>query len=299
MDLNENTSDIFGSESWYQVIKDTYNLNNPCIKENLKGLLTPISHIYSFLPFSDWYYEVEEQDGIQSCRNQLNTILNCKFQARILLKREMNSEVSTYRIESSSPDDRLRMMSNTTRRYTRRSLENSLHYMVGGLELLDIFYRLHSKTRKRQGLPVQPIAFFRNLLSQVRGSSIVVCHSKDGKEAASFIIIKSEDIIYYKYGASSSELLHLRPNHFLFFHLHDIALQDRILTIDLGRTDERGLHRFKKSLGARSYPIVRVDNNGIIAQEENKKIQSLRGVLKHMPVQVHIILGKLFYRFFA
>jgi CelD/BcsL family acetyltransferase involved in cellulose biosynthesis len=119
---------------------------------------------------------------------------------------------------------------------------------------LDAFYALHLATRRRQGVPTQPLSFirrFEELFAQ--GLGFVALAELDGATAAAAVFLGAGPTLTYKYGASDRAALHARPNNLLFAAAIEQARERGHRHLDLGRTDfdNDGLRRFKASWGAR------------------------------------------------
>jgi CelD/BcsL family acetyltransferase involved in cellulose biosynthesis len=127
-------------------------------------------------------------------------------------------------------------------------------------EELDVFYGLHLRTRRRQGVPVQPRRFFdllwARLLEPGLGSILLAYRGETALAGALFLTWNGTTI--YKFGASDPEGLPLRPNHLLFW----AAIRDACLRgdrrFDFGRSDleNTGLRAFKSGWGAAERPLV-------------------------------------------
>src|SRR4029453_12938871 len=82
---------------------------------------------------------------------------------------------------------------------------------------LDAFYRLHLRTRRRQGVPIQPKRFIRSfeeLFERDLGYVLVARHERRAIAAAVFLSYRGA--LTYKYGASDERFLGVRPNHLIF-----------------------------------------------------------------------------------
>ena len=122
------------------------------------------------------------------------------------------------------------------------------------------FYRLHSLTRKKHGVPLQPFSFFKNIqkyiLSQNLGTVILAKH--EGRSIAGAIFFHIGNKVLYKFGASNKKYLHLRPNNLVFSEAIRWFSERKYRTLCLGRTDldNEGLRQFKKSWGAEEKKIT-------------------------------------------
>ena len=117
---------------------------------------------------------------------------------------------------------------------------------------LNAFYRLHVRTRQRQGVPSQPKRFitrFSELFDKDLG--FVLSASVDGELAAAAVFLSYNGVLTYKYGASRRELLKARPNHAVLMEAVRWGCDRGYRVFDLGRTDldNNGLREFKRGWG--------------------------------------------------
>lgn len=115
------------------------------------------------------------------------------------------------------------------------------------------FYDLHLRTRRRQGVPIQPKRFILSigdLFDQGLGHSILVRHGD--RIVAAGVFLTYNGVLTYKYGASDERWLHLRPNNLLFSESIRWGCENGMHTFDLGKTDvnNTGLTAFKRNWGA-------------------------------------------------
>jgi CelD/BcsL family acetyltransferase involved in cellulose biosynthesis len=126
-------------------------------------------------------------------------------------------------------------------------------------DLTQAFYDLHVRTRRRQGVPVQPRRYFRLLWERMiaPGHGVVLLADVDGREVAAAVYLTGGRTVTYKYGASDDRFWSLRPNHALMAHAISWAAGCGYATFDFGRTDldNPGLARFKASWGAVPRPL--------------------------------------------
>jgi len=128
-----------------------------------------------------------------------------------------------------------------------------------GRDGLETFYRLHLRTRRRQGVPVQPKSFilaFEDLFARGLGHVLVARH--EGRAVAAAVFLSHRGTLTYKYGASDERFLDVRPNHLLFAEAIEAACEEGFAELDFGRTDSdnAGLGAFKRSWGAREEELA-------------------------------------------
>lgn len=173
-------------------------------------------------------------------------------------------------------------------------------------DLVDTFYRLHLRTRRRLGVPVQPRRFFRllwdNAVRTGLGSVLIV--EESGRPIAAAVLLAWNRTVIYKFGASDASAWSLRPNHLLFWHAIRAACEQGYQWFDFGRTDvsQAGLRNFKLSWGAAEEPLVyrTLDAKPELGYAaEGMATRMLRPIIRHSPLLVCRALGETLYRYVA
>ncbi len=188
------------------------------------------------------------------------------------------------------------------RRKIKRAEKEGLEYREGSSpELLKIFYRLFTKTRRKHGLPPQPFMWFLNL-SQILGPSLqvrVAMHA--GRPVASIITVIHRQTIIYKYGCSDPELAKFGGTPWLFWRIIIEAKSWGLRELDLGRSDfeNPGLIAFKDRLGAQRTPVTYLrfpKPQGVADGLTSGKWQSIAGkIFRHTPSPLLAAAGRLLY----
>ena len=167
---------------------------------------------------------------------------------------------------------------------------------------LDAFYGLHARTRQRQGVPVQPRKFFDLIWSRLvePGLASILLASAGGAPLAGALFLHWNGTTIYKFGASDSEGLPLRPNHALFWTAiqESCARSDR--EFDFGRTDlgNEGLRRFKSGWGGVERPLVYSSlAPGAAEGREGRAARAASVVIKRGPPWVGRAVGATLYRY--
>jgi len=167
-------------------------------------------------------------------------------------------------------------------RSIRKALKGPLRLRIAENETdVKAFYRLQVQTRKKHGIPPQPLHYFlcmwRTLYPQQRMKILLAEHGT--KTAAAVILLPFKDMVVYQNGGSSPKYLGLRPNHFLLWKAIEMAKNEGYCYFNFGTStpDEKGLMEFKCRWGARESTSV----------------------LRRMPLFVLKSIGKISYRHFA
>lgn len=168
------------------------------------------------------------------------------------------------------------------------------------------FLRLNQLTRRRHGLPPQPVRFFRNidrLLLQQGGGDIWVA-SWEGRPIAAALFLTYQDGVTFKYGGSDHRFQNVRANDLLMWTAMCRYGAQGLRALCLGRTDpaNEGLQRFKTGLGAHAEPLVYHTYDVRRAAFVTKDMQE-RGwygpLFRAMPLWANQCVGNLFHQLAA
>jgi CelD/BcsL family acetyltransferase involved in cellulose biosynthesis len=193
-----------------------------------------------------------------------------------------------------------RLHHSSTQRAIRRAVREGLTYETGTSdELLASFYRLLRMTRRRHGLPPQPVAWFRNVMACLGRHVAIHVASKDGRAVAGMLTLTFKKTMFYKYGGSDAAQHRLGGMPFLFWRAIQDARASGFVELDLGRSDvdQAGLIAFKDHLGARRstltyyrYPSQRSDAS------TSAMSRVARGVFARLPDSALDLAGRLIYK---
>lgn len=137
-------------------------------------------------------------------------------------------------------------------RNIKRAAEKKLRYEVGDSEeLLHDFRCLLKLTRKRHGLPPQPLSWFRSVLDCLRGRLAIRIAYKDDAPVAGVLTLVHNDMMVYKYGGYDTRYRDCGGMAFLLWQSIREACQAGLRVFDFGRSDcdNAGLIRFKDGWG--------------------------------------------------
>jgi lipid II:glycine glycyltransferase (peptidoglycan interpeptide bridge formation enzyme) len=117
--------------------------------------------------------------------------------------------------------------------------------------LLQKFYELSIVTRRRQGLPPQPVSWFRGLVAAFGEDLKIRVATKDDLPIASILTLTHKKSMVYKYGCSDARFHKFGGMAFLFWHAIQEAKDKGCEEFEMGRsdTDNLGLISFKEHWG--------------------------------------------------
>ena len=189
----------------------------------------------------------------------------------------------------------------STRRAVRRAEREGLTCDAGtSNRLLLDFYRLLRMTRRRHGLPPQPLVWFRNLVTCLGERLTIHVARKDSEPIASVITLSFKNTLVYKYGGSDAAHHRLGAMPFVFWHVIQDAKRRGFEQLDLGRSDleQVGLIEFKRHLGAAESPLTYYRHPARPPASAASRWSSVvaRRVLARLPDPALDAAGRLLYK---
>jgi CelD/BcsL family acetyltransferase involved in cellulose biosynthesis len=164
------------------------------------------------------------------------------------------------------------------------------------------FYQLHARTRRRHGLPPQPLGFFeaiaRNPLKHEMG--FLVLGKLAGIPVAGAVFLHSGGRAIYKFGASDTAHWSLRPNHAVMWKAICELVGSGCDELQFGRTSpaDEGLIRFKLSWGCVSKPLSYFRHNTranawLVADHPPDESHPM--IFGRLPIACNRLAGRLIY----
>ena len=318
-------ANIFHHPAWTNLLADCYGFrpfvvavldSEGTVRAGLPMMETGsrlLGRRWTSLPFTDHCAPLyDDSDSLDRLARSLVAVSSDRRTPEIQLRCELpplpdfqpysRHVLHTAELEPNS-DAVLRRIQTMHRRNVRIAERNGLRVAQGTQRSdVDAFYRLHVETRRRQGVPVQPRRFFdllrRNLLEA--GFGFVLSVYDDERCLASAIFLHWHGTLTYKFGASATGGLHLRPNDLLFWTAMRWGCENGYALLDLGRTDLEnvGLRAFKGGWGAQERPLVYTSVSSAPPRSITDSLMPLvKPVIRHSPQFVCRAMGELFYRY--
>jgi CelD/BcsL family acetyltransferase involved in cellulose biosynthesis len=163
--------------------------------------------------------------------------------------------------------------------------------------LLETFYRLLLRTRRRHRLPPQPKTWFRNLAKFLEDGIKFHVARKDGRAIASILTCSYKNKLMYKYGCSDERFHRFGGMQLLLWQAIQEAKEKNYSEFDLGRCgwENSGLRIFKDRWGATSSKLTywRYQPGRFSADREH---QIARRLFRWCPPLLLQAAGRAFYR---
>lgn len=193
------------------------------------------------------------------------------------------------------------------RRKIKKAFQNGLGAREGKTiaDLRD-FYGLHIRSRKRQGAPVQPFSFFRNLWRELftSGLASLIMVDKSSSAVSGVMLLQFGDTAYYKFGASDERHFGSGASQLALWTAIKKASHEGRSVFDFGRTftGNRGLMEFKSRWGAQASPLYYMyapESKAGLKDEGGKAARAAVALFRILPGFSNRLLGRLFYRYLA
>lgn len=320
---------VYHHSAWHRAIELTYGIKPEyIIKKDANGEITaaiPVARLEWKLgarrlvsyPFSDVcgpiYRRMEDAENIVSAlggagKNGIRT----ELRSDVRLKAGAFSVYGGYAGFSLRTDrDEDEIVSgfhrDCVRRKIKRAFQAGLKAREGSSQRdLRKFYGLHIRSRKRQGAPVQPFSFFRNLWKELygRGMASLIIVEKGGVALSGVVLLQFGDTAYYKFGASDERHFGSGASQLALWTAIKKSSHDGRSVFDFGRTftGNKGLMDFKSRWGAETYPLYYMygpPDNAAIKDEGGKAARAAGALFRLLPGFSNRLIGRLFYRYLA
>ena len=321
---------VFHTPGWLEALRRTYGYDSQVLTTSPPGArLTaglPVCHVKTWfarrlvsLPFSDHCEPLVERDAeLDELLSFLKQSVDAGTWKYVELRprdaRRRGDEPSGgfraaqsycfHRLDLSGTADELfgRFHPSCVQRVIRRAQREELVYEKGSTPaLVETFYRLLRLTRRRHGMPPQPLAWFRNLAACMGDRLAIHLASKNGRSIAGILTLTFKKTVVYKYGGSDARYHKLGGMPFLFWKAIQEAKDAHMAELDLGRSDaeQAGLIAFKDRLGAsrsdltyRGYP----QHAQLTAKTDDWKRRLARQVFERLPDPALSVAGRILYR---
>lgn len=196
-----------------------------------------------------------------------------------------------------------RSFRDSTKRNVAKALKQGLDARIEtSPESMRIFYGLQCLTRKRHGLPPQPLRFFMKLWEHAvkAGKGFLVLAYHKGLAVSGAVFLHQGARGVFKYGASSRAAESLRANNLVMWEGIRECIRRGCKELSLGRTQpgHSGLLQFKRGWGGLEEPINYYRyhlRRGEFAREKPMENGWYTAVLSRFPVPLLRLLGGLLY----
>jgi len=313
---------VFHSRGWLDALKRTYGYQPLVLTTTGRGPLAnglAVCQVKSWrssglvsLPFSDHCEPLFEQPGELSAvlefmadEMRLTRSGSVELRPRFTMPAGLSESASYYlqTLNLARPEEEIfsSFHHSCIRRAIRRAEREGVSYEAGTSDrLLSSFYEMLRLTRRRYGVPPQPLAWFRNLIACLGDGVTIHVASKNGRPIASILTLSFKKTMVYKYGGSDATHHRFGGMPFLFWRAIQDARANGIEEMDLGRADldQPGLVTFKDHLGATRTMLTyyTCPARRKAAAHDGAISRAARQVVSYLPDAALDLTGRLLYR---
>ena len=317
--------DIFHSVEWCQVLKSAYKFKPAyflATENEQPAALIPLIKVKSLitgsravsLPFSDYCNFLGNDPGdLKLLIEQIKGYgwredwKYVEFRSRDFIEEADPSEIFfTHDLDLTNSSSALWSgLKDSCRRNIKKATREGLKVKFDkSWSSLEQFYRFQVITRKRHGLPPQPLKFFKSIYESIisRDFGIVVSAYYQNKPIAASVYFHFNQKGLFKYGASDPKFHHLRPNNLIMWEAIDWHRENGCSTFNLGRTDpgDEGLLNYKRLWGSKEtqlkYYRYCFKKNGYIHSASKSFNSTVTSLAKFLPSFLLEVIGRIAYR---
>jgi len=193
-----------------------------------------------------------------------------------------------------------RLHRDSIQRRVRKAEREKLEYEEGRSEsLVARLVQLLELTRDRHRVPIQPRAWFRNLVECFGPAASIRVVSKGGTPVAGLLTLSHGTRVVYKYGGSDVRYNALGGMPLLFWRMIQDAKRSGAQELDLGRTDRDniGLAVFKERWGAQRSTLTYWRSPGdATPPQASRTLAMARRAFYRLPIRLRRATASLIYR---
>lgn len=226
---------------------------------------------------------------------------NTDIQYDVAFKTQTNKVRMMLELPKTS-DKLMKSFKSKLRSQIRKPTKAGLTSRIGGLELLDDFYRVFSINMRDLGSPVHAKRFIENVLREFAESSRIVTVYSDNNPVAASVVVGFRDILENPWASSLKNYSRLSPNMLLYWTMLEYACDNGYNWFDFGRsTPDEGTYKFKEQWGAKPAPLywhyiyLNGQPSGTDSSEKSKFDRAI-GQWKKLPVSMTRFIGPMIRR---
>jgi FemAB-related protein (PEP-CTERM system-associated) len=181
----------------------------------------------------------------------------------------------------------------------RKPMREGLKARIGGLDLIDAFYKVFLKNMRDLGSPVHSKKLMENLLVEFPDKAMIFVVYKDRKPVAGSFVCSFRKEFINPWASFIREYSQFSPNMLLYWAMLEYACDHGFSVFDFGRsTPGEGTFKFKEQWGARPVPLcwLELSNEKEFAAfktsvADKSKFDIAIQLWKKLPVPLSRILG--------
>ncbi|MGD0485616.1 MAG: FemAB family XrtA/PEP-CTERM system-associated protein [Syntrophorhabdales bacterium] len=185
----------------------------------------------------------------------------------------------------------------------KRPSKEGCRAVIGGMELLDQFYRVFLVTMRDLGSPVHSKTLFVRVLQEFSGNARIFLVTKEQAPIAGSLTISLGDTVVNPWASSLRAFSALSPNMLLYWTMLEFACNNGFRFFDFGRSSpDGGTYRFKAQWGAAPVPLnwgyisLSADKSPAPVTAQRNRLDRFTRYWKRLPVGLTSVLGPVIRR---
>lgn len=155
-----------------------------------------------------------------------------------------------------SPDELMQSFKSKLRSQIRKPMKESLESKIGGLELIDDFYRIFSVNMRDLGSPVHSKSLIAHVVRTFGESARIFIVYRDAKALACSLTVGFKKTLGNPWASALKDYARLSPNMLLYWTMMEYACTHGFRCFDFGRSSpDEGTYKFKEQWGAKGDPV--------------------------------------------
>jgi len=185
------------------------------------------------------------------------------------------------------------------RSQVKKPIKEGLKAKIGGLELLNDFYKVFSINMRDLGSPLHSRKLIKHVLEEFPEKAKIVLVYKDSEPLACSIIVGFNNTLENPWASALRLYSRLSPNMLLYWTMLEYACEKGYKYFDFGRsTPDEGTYKFKEQWGAKPEPFHwhYISLNGQPINEDTSEKSKFDKAIQYwqkLPVPVTKILGPM------
>ena len=231
------------------------------------------------------YVELRHERALESCSSTGLPATTSSHKVRMLLRLPASSAML------------LKSFKSKLRSQVSKALKEGFTTRVGGLELLEDFYRIFLVNMRDLGSPVHSVELMRCSLAAFPEHARIIVVYRSTEPVAAALVIGFGSVLRNPWASSLRKYASLGPNMLLYLRILEHACDSGYEVFDFGRSSPgEGTYRFKEQWGAVPQPLhwhyLSLDGRMPDPQDAGKaRFETAMRCWQRLPVIVTRIIG--------
>ena len=208
-----------------------------------------------------------------------------------------NDKITMVLSLPGSIDELWKALGSKLRSQIKRPQRENPEVHIGGVELLDDFYRVFAVNMRDLGTPVYPKQFFWAILEQLPDRANIISVRLNNEPVGGGFLLGFGGMLEIPWASTLRKVNHLSINMLMYWEVLKFAVGHGYMAFDFGRcTEGSGTHRFKKQWGTQPRQLnwhywLRDSDKLPGLTPDNPKYHFAISVWKKMPIVLTNAIG--------